>query len=435
MPIQRSNSQRLKDATARNGSDPTSIVISLKYEEMKKLQKALALMAMAAIMPSCGTVGLLIHTAKIMDSVNHSINYGQGGDWDTIRFVINGENRMVFKAEVNGQKDTVMYDSGVNSNTLLMYTPSTKPEGMKFYRHSVLGADKRSKIKMTTIPLKIKTEMVESEGLGFAMLNPETHYCDKESRLDKYNIIGFQGLNIRRYMMDFTNGQIYYITDSVVIDTTEFVPVKCKYHKNVLWVYPRINGVEYECIFDTGNGAASFLLADEQRVASPMHDDMVYEGSFGQAIGGLTDFQRFVIAQQETIELAGKEDAGKVMYVKSIAHNNMGLSAISKYDWIIEQHYDRNVGVIKANEIVYKMYARPHSKDAGKPFKAPAYRVSTADGTLKILTRRIDGNEKFKVGDQIISVNGEKITEENICYYYDLLTEAKDWSEFEIRVK
>lgn len=390
-------------------------------------------MAMAALMPSCGTVGLLVHTAKIMDSVNHSINYGQGGDWDTIRFVINGENRMVFKAELNGQMDTVMYDSGVNSSTLLMYTPSTKPEGMKFYRHSVLGADKRSKIKMTTMPVKIKTEMVESEGLGFAMLNPETHYCDKEFHLDKYNIIGFHGLNIRRYMMDFTNGQIYYITDSVVIDTTEFIPVKCKYHKNVLWVYPRINGVEYECIFDTGNSAASFVLGDEQRVASPMPDDMVYEGSFGQAIGGFTDKQRFVIARQEAMELAGKGYVGKVIYVKSIAHNNMGLSAISRYDWIIEQQYVRNAGVIDA--IVYKMYAKPHSKDAGKPFKATAYRVSTADGTLKILTRRIDGNEKFKVGDQIISVNGEKITEENICHYYDLLKEAEDWSGFEIEVK
>ena len=400
---------------------------------MKNLPKKLILLVVVAAMTSCGTVGLMVHTAKIIDSVNFSTNYGQGGEWDTIRFVINGENKMVFKAEVNGQTDTVMYDSGVNSSTLLMYTPSTKPEGMKFYRHSVMGADKRSKIKVTSLPVKIKTEMVESESLGLAMLNPETHYCDKESRLDKYNIIGFESLNIQRYMMDFSNGKIFYITDSVVIDTTEFIPIKCKYHMKVLWVYPRINGVEYECIFDTGNGAASFVLGDEQRVATPMLGDIVYEGSFGQAIGGLTDFQRFVIAQQETIELAGKEDVGKVMYVKSIAHNNMGLSAISKYDWIIEQQYVRNAGVIDA--IVYKMYAKPHSKDAGKPFKAPAYRVSTADGTLKILTRRIDGNEKFKVGDQIVSVNGERITEENICHYYDLLKEAEDWSGFEIRVK
>ena len=81
------------------------------------------------------------------------------------------------------------------------------------------------------------------------------------------------------------------------------------------------------------------------------------------------------------------------------------------------------------------MYARPHATDVVKPFEAPAYRVSTADGTLKIMTRLINGNERFNVGDQIISVNGEKITEENICHYYDLLTENKDWSGFEIRVK
>ena len=380
----------------------------------------------------------MVHTAKIMDSVNHSINYGQGGDWDTIRFVINAENQMVFKAELNGQVDTVIYDSGVNQSALLVYTPSTKPKGMKFYRHSMIGADKRSKIKMTTMPVKIKTEMVESEDFGLAMLYPETHNCDKEFRLDKYKIIGFRGLNIRRYTIDFTHNKMYYIADSVVIDTMEYIPVKCKYHRNALWVYPRINGVEYECIFDTGNGAASFLLADEQRVEAPMPDDMVYEGSFGQAIGGLTDNQRFVIARQETMELAGKEDVGKVFYVKSLPHNNMGLSAISKYDWIIEQQYETNEGgVIDVNDIVYKMYAKPRDiETAVNPLKRDyRYVLSTADGTLKIITRRIDGNERFNVGDRIISVNGEKINEENICYYYDLLTEAKDWSEFDVQVK
>ena len=81
------------------------------------------------------------------------------------------------------------------------------------------------------------------------------------------------------------------------------------------------------------------------------------------------------------------------------------------------------------------MYAKPHETVVAKPFDAPAYRVSTADGTLRILARLVDGNEKFKVGDQIISVNGEEITEENICHYYDLLTENKDWSGFEILVK
>jgi len=388
---------------------------------MKKLFKLLALLSMVFAMTSCGTVGLLIHTAKIF---NDNSSFSTNSTYDTIHFVVSNKNQMLLKAEINGKSDTVMYDTGVNSLALLMYTPSTKPEGMKFYNHRVSGADKRSKIKVTTLPVTIKTDMVVSEGVGYANLSPEPPVCQKESSLSAHNIIGFQGLNLIRYMVDFTNNQMYEIPDSLSIDTTEFIPIKCKLYRDVLWVYPRINGVEYECIFDTGNGAAAFLLKDEHRVDSPGEKDYVFEGSFGQAIGGHTDKQTFVLADQERLSLASVDKETEVMYVKSLAHNNMGLKAISKYDWIISSRGGN-----------LKMYARPHSTDVVKPFEASAYRVSTADGTLRILTRLLDGNEKFKVGDQIISVNGERITEENICHYYDLLTENKDWSGFEIRVK
>ena len=47
---------------------------------------------------------------------------------DTIHFSINGRH-MVFKAEVNGKPDTLIYDSGVNSLMGMMYTPSTRPKG------------------------------------------------------------------------------------------------------------------------------------------------------------------------------------------------------------------------------------------------------------------------------------------------------------------
>ncbi|MBQ6306086.1 MAG: hypothetical protein IJK78_05940 [Bacteroidales bacterium] len=388
---------------------------------MNRLFKYCVLLSMAFAMTSCGTVGLMIHTAKIF---NDNSSFRINSAYDTIHFVVSKRNQMLLKAEINGKSDTVMYDTGVNSFALLMYTPSTKPDGMKFYSNRVTGVDKRSKIKVTTLPVTIKTNMVVSEGLGFANLGPEPPICQREEALSAHNIIGFQGLNLVRYMIDFTGNQMYEIPDSLSIDTTEFIPIKCKLYRDVLWVYPRINGVEYECIFDTGNGAAAFLLQDEQRVDSPGEKDYVFEGSFGQAIGGHTDKQTFVYASHENLSLAGVDKDTEVLYVKSLAHNNMGLKAISKYDWIISSRGGK-----------LRMYARPHTTDVVKPFEASAYRVSTADGTLKILNRLIDGNEKYKVGDQIISVNGEEITEENICHYYDLLTESKDWSGFEIRVK
>lgn len=380
-------------------------------------------MVMTVSLASCGTIGLLVHTAKLYDGTQ-SYNCGDDVAHDTIHFLVNSRNKMLFKAEINGKTDTVMYDSGVNSFTALMYTPSTKPEGMKFYRHSVSGADKRSKISVTTLRTKIRTGMVVSEGVGMAMLAPEPPMCSTEHALSEYDIVGFQGINVVRYMLDFTNNMIYELPDSLTIDTTEFIPIKCKYERNVMWVYPRINGVEHECIFDTGNGAAAFLLSDKQRVEHPADSDLVYEGSFGMAVGGHTEKQRFVRAQNETLSLAGDDKETSVLYVKSISSDNMGLAAISQYDWIIA-NWGPNP----------KMYARPHKTNSTKPFKKKPYVLSTADGTLKILTRLIDGNAKFKVGDQIVSVNGEKITDENICHYYDLLTETEDWSGFNVQVK
>ena len=155
-------------------------------------------------------------------------------------------------------------------------------------------------------------------------------------------------------------------------------------------------------------------------------NDYVYEGSYGNAIGGRTNKQRFVRAQQETFSIDGAEKETEITYVKDLPFNNMGLKAISQYDWIVSAK--RNGPVV---------YVRPHTADEVKPSVMSRYKLILIvdDGKLKISARLLDGNEKYKVGDQIISVDGEKITEENICYYYDLLTENKDWSGFEIRVK
>lgn len=362
-------------------------------------------------------VRLLIHTFTNNDGEMTEVRFG-----DTIPFVING-GQMLFKAEVNGKPDTLMYDSGVNSLMLMMYTPSTQPEGMKFYRHRVTGADKKSKVKATTLPVMIGTSRVNNSGIGFAVLNPEPPICSKYS-ISNHHLLGSESLNIGHYKLDFTNREITFIPYSEPVDTAGFVPIKCAMRRNALWVYPQINGVEYECIFDTGNGNAGFLLVEEQRIENPKENDCVYEGSYGISIGGQVSKQRFVRTPQETFGLGGVEKETEITYVKDLPFNNMGLKAISQFDWIISA---KNNGPI--------VYVRPHVTDEVSPFDAFRYKLLGSDGKLKIITRLLDGNEKFKVGDKIASVNGEKITEENICHYYDLLTESKDWSGFEIEVK
>lgn len=390
--------------------------------KMKKWKKViLIILAVLAVLVAAIfyflPVRLLIHTFANNDGEITEVRFD-----DTIPFVMNG-GQMLFKAEINGKPDTLMYDSGVNSLMLMMYTPSTQPEGMKFYRHRVTGADKKSKIKATTLPVIIGTSRVNNSGIGFAILNPEPPLCEKHTISD-HHLLGSESLNIGHYKLDFTNCEITFIPYSEPVDTTGFVPIKCAMKKNALWVYPQINGVEYECIFDTGNGNAGFLLKDEKRVGSPKENDLVFEGSYGNSIGGRTNKQRFVRAQQESFSIDGTEKETEITYVKDLPFNNMGLKAISQYDWIVSAK--RNGPVV---------YVKPHSVDEVKPSVMFRYKLIADDGKLKISARLVDGKEVFKVGDQIVSVNGEKITEENICHYYDLLTESMDWSGLEIEVK
>ena len=389
---------------------------------MKKRRKILLIiLAVLAILVAAAfyffPVGLLIHTMFLGPEYQTEVLLD-----DTIHFEIKG-NHIVLGAEVNGEPDSLIYDSGVNSLLVMMYTPSTRPKGMKFYRHRVTGADKKSRIKQTTLPVKIGTNGRNNTGIGFAILNPEPYLCEKY-HISKYHLLGFESLNIGHYMLDFKHHEIKFFSYSESIDTTGFVPIKCEMRKFVLWVYPRIDGVEYECIFDTGNGNTGFLLKDEQRVKNPQVNDYVYEGSYGNSIGGQTNKQRFVRASQETFSLGGVEKETEITYVKDLPFNNMGLKAISQYDWIISDSHEGP-----------KVYVRPHVVDEVKPSDIARYKLVAERGKLKIVNRLIDGNEVFKVGDKIVSVNGEKITEENICYYYDLLTENKDWSEYDIRVK
>jgi hypothetical protein len=374
------------------------------------------------LMTSCnGPIGYAIHVAKT-DTHTRSYNTNEEADDDTVRFVIHKNSRqMLMKAEINDVEDTVLFDSGSSIAAVLFYTDENKPKGMRFYKVPLMGADKTTKVQTTYIPVTIKHNMYVCELFGNAMLLEPSHFCDKEATINRYNILGFKGISTGCYSIDFTKNQIYAM-NHFQIDSTQYLPVKCKFESDLLFVYPTINGVEYECVFDTGNGQG-ILIQDAQRVENHTEKDLLYEGSYGKAVGGVTESQRFIIAPDTKVGFAEHEETLPVMFMeKSLAFNNVGLQYLKRFDWIIDDYYN-------------KVYARPHVADTMELREVVHYGLVTADGTLKIATRLIDGNEVFNISDRIISVNGETINEDNICYYYDLLTTQNDWSEFEIIVE
>lgn len=123
--------------------------------------------ALMMTLASCnGVVGYAIHMART-DTLSRSYKTNEEAEDDTVRFVIHKDYRqMLMKAELNGVEDTVLYDSGSSSAAIVFYNDENKPKGMKFYKIPLMGADKKTKVRATFIPVTIKHNMYVCDVYG-----------------------------------------------------------------------------------------------------------------------------------------------------------------------------------------------------------------------------------------------------------------------------
>lgn len=190
---------------------------------------------------------------------------------------------------------------------------------------------------------------------------------------------------------------------------------------NALKIYLTIDGEEHECLFDTGNESGFIILKDKNRIKGNRQDDLHYEGSFAKSLSGASDSQRFCTKLGEEVIMGDYQCKDNVMYVPDMSFDNVGIGFISRFDWVLDPYHD-------------KAYFKPRNIDLEQLNIYP-YKLTTVGAEIKIANRCLSMNPRFEVGDVIKSVDGEEITKENICHYYELLKDAKDWSAFDIQVK
>ena len=341
---------------------------------------------------------------------------------DSLPFVLTG-GKILFEAEIDGQKDTVMFDSGCTIAMVETVSESQRSD-FEFFQTPVKTLN-RSKLEMATVPVKYSFANCEIQNTRSIVLIDDIPYCEKElSFKDMYPIVGTYGLFWNRVKLDFTNSNMRILRhqhDS--IDLTGYQEVKCKFMflNRALKIYLTIDGEEHECLFDTGNESGFIFLKDKKRIKENRQDDLQYEGSYAMSLSGFAGSQRFCAKHGEDVAMGYYQIKDNVMYVPDISYDNVGIGFISRFDWVLDSYHE-------------KVYFKPRNIGLEQRNIYP-YSLTTINGELKIKNRCLSMNPKFNVGDIIKSVDGEEITKENICHFYELLKEAKDWSAFDIQVK
>lgn len=371
------------------------------------------------LLSSCGAMSFQLRNfKKVKGTYTRSIS-----NKEPIDFVVKN-NRMLAQATINGEPDTVLLDTGDSQGLTFFHNLSEKTDDYSMLKQQ--SAHKKSIVyaKMDTVNVQF---YYFHNTLKFDICINYDNPCGQP--ISDYPVLGndaifaFQFTN-SKMSLNFTNQKISYYKydDDSSFNLSGYKPMKCEYswRQNVLYVYPVIGGVEYKCLFDTGNNKY-ILLQNKGKKTQKREGDIILEGAFGVATSGIAEADEMIVRPDETVTIGDEDFKATVMYIPDIVVSNMGMQFIQRFDWF----YDR----VK-NDLYYK----PRDVEENQFNIDQPYRVLVTNDGLMIVSRIVDDKNTLKFGDIITSVNGEKITAENICYYNELLNNTLDWNQLEIEI-
>ncbi|MBL0014621.1 MAG: hypothetical protein IPP30_13250 [Flavobacterium sp.] len=324
---------------------------------------------------------------------------------------------------IDGFDTNFLFDTGATRSVLIDSTvvPNFRIKKTSSFG-SVKGADNK-KIVKRLLTVQLNSSLFESNTKVLSFVTMPASRCQQPTR----NYSGILGLDVffenkLSMQLDFTNQKICNINDSQLNQSLadypyQLIKSKCKW--NQIFIYLTIEDKEYKFLLDTGYTGNIILPFDEKRKFRN-NKKLVLEGSLFQTISSYTHGQEIVYEKMQ-IEFAGQHFESKVNVSTSIKAQNIGIDFIKAFDWLIDYNHNkvyvkRNQNAIESNFNRKVMYYAKVNKEK-----------------LEIVVKE-KSQTKFKVGDQIISINGQKVSEENQCELQDLLNKTEDWNSLQLEV-
>ena len=195
-----------------------------------------------------------------------------------------------------------------------------------------------------------------------------------------------------------------------------------KIFTNKIFIYLYINQIEYKFKFDSGF-AGSFIIPFNETLNFNDINSLVYEGSLFSTANSITNgTEKF--HEKVPIKIAQNNYYTTLLVSTSAKNQNVGILFIKCFDWIID--YKNNNVYLKKNKFEIK------SENNKNAFQYS----SSIDfiGKNLIISAKQKQLIKYNVNDQIISVNNQKVTPENICEMQTLLNTTQNWDTLQLEV-
>lgn len=324
--------------------------------------------------------------------------------------------------KVDNQNQVFLLDTGA---TLSVISDSTAVENYhkkeKGNFGSIKGAD-RKKADLVTITSRLDSELFFCENKIFASLNMPTSQCDQKKAYK--GIIGLDAffMNDNPLLIDFSNTKLCNITsdEKKSLLATGYSRIKSECDSRKVFVFFTIDGKEYRFKLDTGF-SGNVIIPYDDKLDFKKYRSITYEGTLLKTATSFTNGEE-IYYENVLISSDALEVSTKIQVSKSIKAQNVGLNFMKGFDWIID---------FKSNEVYLK---RNHLKiDSLFNATVMEYFSFEKDGKLRV-SSKLKNAAQYNVGDEIISVNNQKVTSENICEMQSLLNKTFDWQTLQVEI-
>ena len=174
-----------------------------------------------------------------------------------------------------------------------------------------------------------------------------------------------------------------------------------------------------QLLFDTGSDAYIML---NQNPFFDEPEDLAYETGIITA-NNVQSYPLNKVYANQSISVGGiLNDNNLISVVRSFNANGVGIQFIKNYNWIID---------FKKKKVYAKKIKDFNSSSFIEKLTSVKYKVMATNGHLIIFHKKDPAN-KFKVGDEIVSVDGTIVSKANICEFQDLLNANNNWDKFKI---
>lgn len=335
------------------------------------------------------------------------------------------DNRILLNTKIDGKENKLIFDLGSTRDyifdTILVNDLYKKQKINNILIDKVGGGN----VKNWSVPVNIETDLYKFNNSVTSIFN--RGYENDCFKSDEKGLIGSRFLvkdKKKILKINFENNQLELINRNDLKNILEnYSQIKSKFKKGLFNIYLNFDGKENPFLFDTGNPSDIFIHSNDIEIKN-YKSKKEYLGS------PLISFDNVV--EQNTTNFEDVEfifnnkvvscNATKFV-VKKSEENNVGVGFLKRYNWIID-YETKKVFVQKNNQIEQNT-------------QMPDYKYLFIIKENKIiLASKLKSEMKYNIGDEVISINGIKVSEDNICEMHRLLVKNNNnLEDLKIEVK